>query len=99
LAMEWRPLPLEKVPVGALTIDMFDSSNKQLIFRGSSSHTLSDKPEKNERKLDKSVPDMIHQQSLPGYPVERKPFSATLCKIRRSARPAQSVADNCTRPK
>ena len=50
---------VEKVPVGTLTIDIFDSSNKQLIFRGSSSDTLSDKPEKNEKKLDKSVADMF----------------------------------------
>ena len=58
---------MEKVPVGTLTIDMFDSSNKQLIWRGSSSDTLADKPEKNEKKLDKAVADMFKK-----FPPESK---------------------------
>jgi hypothetical protein len=58
---------VEKVPVGTLTVDMFDTSNKQLIWRGSSSDTLSDKPDKNEKKLDKSVADMFKK-----FPPESK---------------------------
>ncbi len=58
---------VEKTPVGALTIDMFDSSTKQLVWRGSATDTLSDKPEKNEKKLDKSVEDMFKK-----FPPESK---------------------------
>jgi hypothetical protein len=36
-------------------IDLFDAKTKQAIFRGVATDTLSDKLEKNEDKLDKSV--------------------------------------------
>ncbi len=58
---------VEKVPVGTLTVDIFDSSNKQLIWRGSATDTLSDKPESNEKKLDKSVANMFKK-----FPPESK---------------------------
>jgi len=45
--------------VGTLVLDMYDSQNKDLIWRGTSSDTLSDKPEKNENKLDKAVDKMF----------------------------------------
>jgi hypothetical protein len=38
---------------------MYDAHNKQLIWRGVSSDTLSDKPGKNEKSLDKSVGKML----------------------------------------
>ena len=41
--------------VGNLTVDIFDGSNKQLIWRGVISEVLSDKPEKNEKKLNEEV--------------------------------------------
>jgi len=40
---------------GALVLDFYDAHNKQLIWRGVSQDTLSDKPEKNGKKLEKSV--------------------------------------------
>lgn len=46
-------------PVGALVLDMYDAHNKQLIWRGVASQSLSDKPEKNEQKLDKAVNKML----------------------------------------
>lgn len=46
-------------PVGALVLDMYDTHNKQLIWRGVASQSLSDKPEKNEQKLDKAVKKML----------------------------------------
>jgi hypothetical protein len=51
----------EVVPesVGNLTVDIFDGNTKQLIWRGRSSKTLSDKPEKNEHKLDDAVANMF----------------------------------------
>jgi Domain of unknown function (DUF4136) len=46
-------------PVGTLVVDIFDGKNKQLIWRGSSEGTLSDKPSKNEKKLESSVQSMF----------------------------------------
>jgi hypothetical protein len=50
---------VENYRVGTLVLDMYDTHNKQLIWRGVSSNTLSDKPEKNEKSLDKSVDKML----------------------------------------
>src|SRR5215813_15276780 len=41
--------------VGTLVVDIFDAKNKKLIFRGAGQDELSDKPEKNEKKLQKGV--------------------------------------------
>ena len=43
------------VPVGTLAIDAYDSSSKQLVFRGTASDTLSKKSEKNVTKVEKAV--------------------------------------------
>jgi uncharacterized protein DUF4136 len=45
--------------VGTLVIDLFDANTKTLIWRGSSSDTLSDKSEKNIKNLDKGVQKMF----------------------------------------
>jgi hypothetical protein len=50
---------VENIPVGTLVVDMFDSQSKRLIWRGRAEETLSDKPEKNEKKLTDSVEDMF----------------------------------------
>ena len=50
---------VQNVPVGTLDVDIFDSGSKKLIWRGSASETLSEKPEKNEHKLEKAVEDMF----------------------------------------
>jgi hypothetical protein len=50
---------VENIPIGSLVVDIFDGHTKKLIFRGSASETLSDKPEKNEKKLEKSVEEMF----------------------------------------
>jgi len=49
----------ENYRVGSLVLDMYEAQNKQLIWRGVSSDTLSDKPEKNEKSLDKAVDKML----------------------------------------
>jgi hypothetical protein len=46
-------------PVGSLVLDLYDAHSHQLIWRGVSSESLSDKPEKNEKKLDKAVDKMF----------------------------------------
>ena len=45
--------------VGTLVVDLFDSSTKKLIWRGSASDTLSDKSDKNIKTLDKGVQKMF----------------------------------------
>ena len=47
--------------VGTLVVDLFDSHTKKLIWRGSSSATLSNKSDKNIKALDKDVQKMFDQ--------------------------------------
>jgi hypothetical protein len=44
---------------GTLVVDLFDAKTKQLIWRGSAEDMLSDKPEKNEKNLEKGVAKMF----------------------------------------
>jgi Domain of unknown function (DUF4136) len=44
---------------GTLVVDMYDARTKQLIWRGSTEDTLSDKEAKNEKNLDKGVAKMF----------------------------------------
>ena len=50
---------IERVPVGTLHIDIFDSQSKKVIWHGVSTGTLSGKPEKDEKKLEKAVADVF----------------------------------------
>jgi hypothetical protein len=50
---------VEKTPVGTLTIDLFDGHTKKLIWRGMASEALSNKPEKDEKKMEKAVEAMF----------------------------------------
>jgi len=50
---------VENTPVGTLMVDIFDSQNKKLIWRGTDSKALSDKPEHNEKKLEDTVQSMF----------------------------------------
>jgi Domain of unknown function (DUF4136) len=50
---------VENYPVGSLVLDFYDAHTKQLLWRGVSSDSLSDNPEKNEKKLDKAVAKML----------------------------------------
>ena len=49
----------ENYKVGTLVVDLFDANTKKLIWRGSSSDTLSDKSGKNIKALDKGVQKMF----------------------------------------
>ena len=42
-------------------VDLFDAKSKQAIFRGTATDTLSDKPQKNDEKLDKAVEKMFKE--------------------------------------
>lgn len=50
---------VENTPVGTLVVDIFDNQTKKLIWRGTATETLSSKPEKNDKKLEKAVEDMF----------------------------------------
>ena len=45
--------------VGTLVVDIFDAKTKQLMFRGIAQDELSDKPEKNQKKLAKASDKMF----------------------------------------
>jgi hypothetical protein len=49
----------ETYKVGTLVVDLFDTNTKKLIWRGSASDTLSDKSNKNIKKLDSDVRRMF----------------------------------------
>jgi len=50
---------VDNYKVGTLVVDLFDAHSKNLIWRGSSSDTLSDKSDKNIKNLDKGVKKMF----------------------------------------
>jgi Domain of unknown function (DUF4136) len=49
----------ETYKLGTLVVDLFDANTKKLIWRSSSSDTLSNKAEKNIKELDKGVQKMF----------------------------------------
>jgi hypothetical protein len=49
----------ETYQVGTLVVDLFDAKTKNLVWRGSSSDTLSDNADKNTKNLDKGVEKMF----------------------------------------
>jgi hypothetical protein len=51
----------ETYKVGTLVVDLFDTKTKQLLWRGSSSDTLSNNSDKNIKNLDKGVEKMFKQ--------------------------------------
>jgi hypothetical protein len=59
---------VQETPVGTLMVDIFDSSNKKLIWRGIATDTLSGKPDKDEKKMDKAVTEMF--KKFPPSPKE-----------------------------
>ena len=45
--------------VGTLVVDIFDAKSKNLVFRGTATDELSDKPEKNQKKGEKALEKMF----------------------------------------
>jgi hypothetical protein len=58
---------VENYKVGTLVVDLFDAQSKKIIWRASSSDTLSDKSETNIKNLDKAVQKMFNH-----FPPEEK---------------------------
>ena len=59
------PPPPSEYTVGTLVVDIFDAKSKQLMFRGTAQDELSDKPEKNVKKLAKAS-DKLFKDFPPG---------------------------------
>jgi hypothetical protein len=57
----------ETYQVGSLVVDLFDAKTKTLIWRSSSSDTLSNNAQKNTKNLDKGV-----QKMFAHFPPEEK---------------------------
>jgi hypothetical protein len=51
--------------VGTLVVDIFDAKSKELMFRGTASDEVSDKPEKNAKKVTKAL-DKMFKEFPPG---------------------------------
>ena len=56
---------VDNYKVGTLVVDLFDAKTRKIIWRGSSSDTLSDKSDKNIKNLDKGV-DKMFKKFPPG---------------------------------
>jgi hypothetical protein len=50
---------VDKIPVGQLAVDIGDAKTKMLLWLGNASDTLSDKPEKNEKKINSALEKMF----------------------------------------
>lgn len=50
---------VNKILIGQLMVDLGDAASKKLVWRGRASDTLSDKPEKNEKKIQKAAEKMF----------------------------------------
>jgi len=59
----------ETYKVGTLVVDLFDAKTKKLLWRGSSSDTLSNNSDKNIKNLDKGVEKMF--QKFPPEPSKK----------------------------
>ena len=57
--METATTTVDNYKVGTLVVDLFDAKTKKLLWRGSSSDTLSNKSDKNIKNLDKGVEKMF----------------------------------------
>ena len=47
------------VNVGTMLIEIYDAHTKKMVFRGTAHDDISDKPEKNAKKIDKAVEKMF----------------------------------------
>lgn len=50
---------VNKIPVGELVVDIGDANARRFVWRGTASGTISSKPEKNEKSLNKALAKMF----------------------------------------
>ena len=46
---------------GTLVVDIWDAKTKDMVFRGTTTDTISDKPEKNEKKINKGMEKLFKE--------------------------------------
>jgi Domain of unknown function (DUF4136) len=56
---------VNRVLVGTLIVDIIDARAKGLVFRATASDTVSDNPQKNEKKIHKAVEKMFKKYPAP----------------------------------
>jgi len=56
---------VQQIPVGQLVVELGDVKNKNLLWRATASDTLSDKAEKNEKKINNAVAKMFKKYPPP----------------------------------
>ena len=52
---------VERIPVGTLIVDIGDLSTKKYIWRGTATNTISSKPDKNAKAIDKAAKKMFEK--------------------------------------
>ena len=52
---------VSSVTRGTLMVDIIDARAKRLIFRGTATDTMSDNPQKNEKKINKAVEKIFNK--------------------------------------
>jgi len=57
--------------VGTLVVDIFNANSKELVFRGAAQDEISDKPEKNVKKVEKAAAKMF-KEFPPGSGKDKK---------------------------
>ncbi len=57
--MGYETTTVDTYEVGTLVVDLFDTRDKAVVWWGSSTATISDKAEKNTKKIEKSVEKMF----------------------------------------
>ena len=51
--------PVTQIPVGTLVVDLYAMDTHQLVFRGMATSDISNKPDKDTKKLDKAIDKMF----------------------------------------
>jgi hypothetical protein len=57
----WSTTTVQTIYYGTLIVNLVDSGHKQLVFQGTSTQTISSRPEKNTRKLSKAVEQVFEK--------------------------------------
>ena len=50
---------IDRIPVGTLVVDLYDTNSSHLVWRGEAHDQLSNQPEKDTKKLNKAVDKMF----------------------------------------
>jgi hypothetical protein len=52
---------MEEQKIGQLLVDIYDATTERLLWRGFASDTISDKPEKNEKRINEAAAKLFRQ--------------------------------------